>query len=55
MTVVECIRYGAKPKDVASTEGIYAAQDICYSNMHARQNRLNHGLGQTEWGTTGGF
>ena len=53
MTALECIRFGAKPKTVSTTEGIQAVQSECYRNMNERQNRLNHGLNQGEWGTTG--
>ena len=52
MTALECIRFGAKPKTVSTTEGIQAVQSECYRNMNERQNRLNHGLNQGEWGTT---
>ena len=53
MTALECIRFGAKPKTVSTTEGIQAVQSECYKNMNEKQNRLNHGLNQGEWGTTG--
>ena len=53
MSVAECIRFGAKPKSLTTPEGLSAAQKDCFKNMKKKQNRMGHGLGLNEYGTTG--